>query len=127
METQPAGQAVATRPGWSTLSTSARAVRLVHISIAVVGLSSLVYVWMCALTGHRDQVLVAALAALLLQGTAIVIGRGNCPLGPLQQRLGDPTPLFALVLPPRAAKAAFPLLITVTLAGIALLAVRYVA
>jgi hypothetical protein len=112
---------------WSALSVSAKALRAFHIGVGIVGLSSLVYVWICALTGRRDQVLVVAVAALLVEGAAILIGRGNCPLGPLQQRLGDPTPLFAQVLPPRWAKAAFPVLITATLAGFALLAVRYVA
>jgi hypothetical protein len=52
-----------------------------------------------------------------------VIGRGNCPLGPFQARLGDPVPLFELVLPPRAAKAAIPVLFGVTVAGIAALVV----
>ena len=55
---------------------------------------------------------------------ALVIGRGNYPLGPLQSRGGDPVPLFELVLPPRAAKAAIPLLAAVAVAGLALVAVR---
>jgi hypothetical protein len=54
---------------------------------------------------------------------ALVIGRGNCPLGPFQARLGDPVPLFELVLPPRAAKAAVPVLAAVTAAGVAALVV----
>ena len=55
---------------------------------------------------------------------ALVIGRGNCPLGPLQSRAGDPVPLFELVLPPRAAKAAIPILAAVAVAGLALVAGR---
>jgi hypothetical protein len=54
---------------------------------------------------------------------ALVIGRGNCPLGPFQARLGDPVPLFELVLPPRAAKAAVPVLAAVTAAGLVALVV----
>jgi hypothetical protein len=42
---------------------------------------------------------------------------------PLQRRLGDPVPMFELVLPPRAAKAAVPVLAGVALAG-CLLALR---
>ena len=49
------------------------------------------------------------------------MGRGNCPLGPFQARLGDPVPLFELVLSPRAAKAAIPVLAAVAVAGIAAL------
>ena len=106
------------------LSSEAKALRIGHIAIAVVGLSSLTYTWVCALTGRRDRILRAALAALSVQGVALVIGRGNCPLGPLQQRLGDPSPLFELVLPPRAAKAAIPVLVGATAGGIAILALR---
>lgn len=62
-------------------------------------LSSLGYVWWCALTGRRDRILVAAAAALLGEAVALVIGKGDCPLGPLQKRPGDPVPLFELVLP----------------------------
>ena len=45
-------------------------------------------------------------------------------LGPIQRRVGDPVPLFELVLPRRAAKAAVPLLAAISLVGIALAAVR---
>ena len=86
--------------------------------IAAVGLGSVGYVWVCALTGRRDGVLGAALAALTVEGIAVLAGRGDCPLGPLQQRLGDPAPLFELVLPPRAARAAFPVLVAVTVGGV---------
>jgi hypothetical protein len=106
------------------LSSGAKALRIVHIAIAVAGLSSLTYIWLCSLTGRRDRVLNAALATLSVQGVALLIGRGNCPLGPLQQRLGDPIPLFALVLPARAAKAAIPVLVTLALGGIAILALQ---
>jgi hypothetical protein len=56
---------------------------------------------------------------LFAEGAALIVGRGNCPLGPFQERLGDPIPLFQLVLPPRAAKAAVPVLAAVAVAGIA--------
>jgi hypothetical protein len=36
---------------------------------------------------------------------------------PVQRRLGDPVPMFELVLPPRAAKKAVPALAAVALAG----------
>jgi len=86
-----------------------------------VQLASLGYVWSCALTGRRDQALGAAVGFLGVEGAALIVGRGNCPLGPFQARLGDPVPLFELVLPPRAAKAAVPILAAVAVAGIAAL------
>ena len=49
---------------------------------------------------------------------------GDCPLGPLQERLGDPIPLFELVLSPAAARRAVPALGLVTAAGLVLLVLR---
>ena len=119
---EPARQVPATG-NWSRLSKGAKAFRITHAAIAAVGLSSVGYVWACALTGRRNRVLGAALAALTVQGIGVLVGRGNCPLGPIQGRLGDPIPFFELVLPPRAAKAAFPVLLAVTLGGIVALPV----
>ena len=36
----------------------------------------------------------------------VAANHGDCPLGPLQARLGDPAPLFELVLSPTAARRA---------------------
>jgi hypothetical protein len=49
---------------------------------------------------------------------------GDCPLGPLGDRIGDATPLFELVLSPRAARRAIPALGAVTVVGLGLLAAR---
>jgi hypothetical protein len=109
---------------FTELDSRAKALRLGHIGIALVGLSSLTYIWYCALSGRRDRLLAGAVATLSVQGLALLVGRGNCPLGPLQQRLGDPDPLFELILPPRAAKAAIPVLTIVALGGVAILALQ---
>ena len=61
---------------------------------------------------------------LLTEGAALVVGRGNCPLGPFQARLGDPVPLFELLLPKRAAKAAIPVLFIVAVSGLAAVVLR---
>jgi hypothetical protein len=50
--------------------------------------------------------------------------RGDCPLGAVGERIGDPVPLFELVLTPRAARRAVPVLGGVTAAGFGLLAIR---
>ena len=111
--------------GWSELTPQAKNLRLMHIAIGSIELASLGYLWLRVLTGRRDRFLTMACAALLLQGAAIVVGHGNCPLGPIQARLGDPVPFFELFLPKRVDKAAFPVLITMTLAGLAVIGVRY--
>jgi len=114
----------ADHPSWAQLAAAARGFRVAHAAWSVAGLSSLGYIWACALTGRRDRPLAAAVAFLSVEGVALVVGRGDCPFGPLQARLGDPVPLFELVLPPRAAKAAVPVLTGLTVAGLAVVAVR---
>jgi hypothetical protein len=106
------------------LPAAAIALRAVHALIAVVELYSLAYVWACAISGQRGRHLNATAGLLVAEGGALVVGRGDCPLGPLQQRLGDSTPLFELVLPPRAAKRAVPVLAAVATVGVALAAKR---
>lgn len=111
-------------PTRTPLPPKAAALRLVHTAIAVAELGSLGYVWACALTGRRDRWLGICVAALAAEGLALAAGRGSCPLGPLQRRLGDPVPLFELMLPPRAAKAAVPVLTGLAVAGVAVVAAR---
>lgn len=108
----------------AALGPSARRFRVFHTVIAVIDLASLGYVWGCAIRRRRDNLLRVSMFALVIEGVALLVGRGNCPLGPLQRKLGDPVPLFELVLPPRAAKAAVPLLAGISVVGMALAAVR---
>jgi hypothetical protein len=109
---------------WASLGAGARAFRLAHLAWGVVGMSTLGYIWLSALRRRRDRYLAASMAFLSIEGVALVIGRGNCPFGPLQARLGDPVPMFELLLPPRAAKAAVPVLAGVSLIGMALALIR---
>lgn len=109
---------------WSELPAGARLFRLAHVVWGVFGMAGLGVVWSSALRRRRGPLLAASMAFLSLEGLALVIGRGNCPFGPLQSRLGDPVPMFELLLPPRAAKAAIPALTVVTLMGFATVALR---
>lgn len=109
---------------WATLGGRARAWRAVHASWSVVQLSCLGYIWASALTGRRSRRLWVSVAFLSVEGAALIVGRGDCPIGPLQSEWGDPVPFFELVLPPRAAKATVPVLTIVSVAGIAALALR---
>ena len=102
------------------LSRAAAALRAGHTAIALCELGGLGYVWVCALTGRRGRLLSVAIAVLAAEGVGLVAGHGQCPLGPLQRRLGDPVPLFELVLPPIWARRAVPILAGVAGAGIAL-------
>jgi hypothetical protein len=109
---------------WATLGRRARAFRVVHTVWSVFGLASLGYVWACAITGRRDGALLASATFLGVEGAALIVGHGDCPMGPLQQEWGDPVPFFELVLPPRAAKAAVPVLAGASILGLALVTAR---
>ncbi len=62
--------------------------------------------------------------ALTGEGVLVIADNGDCPLGPMQDHVGDPTPLFELVLSPSAARRAVPVLGGITLAGVAAVALR---
>jgi hypothetical protein len=109
---------------WATLGRTARLWRVGHAVWSVAQLTGLGYIWVCAASGRRSPRLWAFVALLLTEGAALVIGRGNCPMGRRQADWGDPVPFFELVLPPRAAKAAVPILAVVSVASLAALILR---
>lgn len=96
-----------------------------HAAWSVAQLACLAFIWRSALTGRRSPRLWASVLFLSAEGAALAVGRGNCPLGPMQAHWGDPVPFFELVLPPRAAKAAIPILTAAGVTGIAALVLRY--
>ena len=108
--------------GSAQLSPAALAFRFTHAAIAVAFVIAIGYVWWCALTARRGRLLRVAVGALIGEGVAVAANRGHCPLGGVQDRLGHPAPLFELVLSPKAARRAVPVLGLITAAGIALLA-----
>ena len=100
------------------VSRAALAFRAFHAVIAVEMLLAIAYVWWCALSGRRGRMLRIAAASLIGEGVLVAANHGDCPLGGLQARLGDPVPLFELVLSPRAAKRAVPTLGSSPLPGL---------
>jgi hypothetical protein len=106
------------------LTSAALAFRVAHAAVAAAFLSAIGYVWWCVLTGRRDRLLRVAVVALAGEGAFVAANHGDCPLGPLQERLGDPVPLFELVLSRPAARRAVPALGLVAATGLVLLARR---
>jgi hypothetical protein len=98
--------------------------RIGHGVISLVFLSCIAVVYLGAWRGRADTVTLAAVGALCVEGALVLLSGGNCPLGPLLRRLGDDTPFFELLLPPRAAKLAVPILAAVSVVGAVLLAIR---
>lgn len=109
---------------WADLPTGARLFRVAHVVWGVFNLAGLAWIWRAALVRRRDRYVGWSAGLLFAEGAALVVGRGNCPFGPMQARLGDPVPMFELVLPPRVAKAAIPALTAVTLAALVAVVLR---
>jgi hypothetical protein len=107
----------------ASLPWAARAYRVAHLAWGVAQLAGLGRVWASALGRPRDGWFWPSVAFLGVQGAGLVAGRGDCPMTPVQRRLGDPLPMFELVLPSRAAKAAVPVLAVIAVVGL-VLAVR---
>jgi hypothetical protein len=101
--------------------------RVLHGVVSVLFLACIAIVYVGVWQGRASPLTIAALAALALEGVLVVLSRGNCPLGPLFRRAGDETPLFELVLPPRAAKLAVPVLGLITAVGALVLGIRTLA
>jgi len=82
--------------------------RAFHAAIAVEMLLAIAYVWWYALSGRRRRLLHIAAASLIGEAMLISVNGGDFPLSGLQERLGEPVPLFERVVSPRAAKRAAP-------------------
>ena len=109
---------------WADLDAPARAFRVAHATWGALNIAALVWLWQSALFRRRGRPAALATGLLLSEGAALVIGRGDCPFGPFQARLGDPVPMFEWFLPPKAAKAAVPILSVVALLTLAAVLVR---
>ena len=110
--------------GWSELGLGARMFRIAHGVWGAINLAGLAYIIWLAARRRRDRAAYVSAGVLAAEGVALIIGRGDCPFGDFQARLGDPVPMFEWVLPPRAAKAAIPVLTIVALIGLGSFALR---
>lgn len=123
----PEPGAAAMQPGWHALPRLALVWRFAHAAWSIAQLAALARIWVAALTGRRGRAVWASVAFIAMEGAGLAVGRGNCPVGRWQAAWGDPVPFFELILPPRAAKAAIPVLAATSTAGIAALVVRGVS
>jgi hypothetical protein len=103
---------------------AAKLFRIAHGVWGAFNMAALAVVWRAAISRRRSRTAQASAALLFTEGAALLVGRGNCPFGPFQARLGDPVPMFEWFLPPRQAKAAIPVLSLVALVGLVLMWLR---
>jgi hypothetical protein len=64
------------------------AVRLVHTSVFVVELSSILWLVVSGLLGRRDRSVAVAAGLVAIEAGVFVANAGVCPLTPLTERLG---------------------------------------
>jgi hypothetical protein len=124
MHTHPPENRARRTSSWAELGGRARAWRLVHAAWSVAQLACLGLIFARVMRRRRDPATWASVAFVGAEGAGLLAGSGDCPMGHVQERWGDPVPFFELVLPPRAAKAAVPVLTAVAIGGIAGLALR---
>jgi hypothetical protein len=98
--------------------------RTAHGLITAGFLAAISVIWTSALTGRRGRWLRPAVISLIGEGAVVALNHGDCPLGPLGERVGDPVPFFELLLSPRAARRAIPALGAFTILGIVISALR---
>jgi hypothetical protein len=109
---------------WSRLTPQAKRFRVVHTAWSIAGMASLGYLWLCAFARRRNRSLAAGIGFPSVEGVALAIGGGDCPMAGRQREWGDPKPFFELVLPRRAAKAAVPILFGASVAGLVAVGLR---
>ena len=97
------------------------AVRSIHTLVALVMFASVAVVYYSAISQTYGVLLYLASGALLIEGAAITLNNGDCPLSYLQRKYGDDKAFFELFLPKHIAKQMFRFNFIVILVGYSLL------
>ncbi len=100
--------------------------RIIHGLFAGYFIICVLYIDYSALIFHVNLFLDIAIVSIFLEGFLVyIINNGDCPLAPLQWKLGDAIPFFNLFLPKKIAKLIIPFFTVMTFLGILLLLFRY--
>jgi len=99
-------------------------VRLIHGFVAIFFLTCVGMVYYSGITGRVGLASYLAVLALLVEGIVVLLNKGNCPMGMIHRRVGDPKTLLELFLPPRLAKKGIPFAAFVAFIGFLLLLFR---
>ena len=99
-------------------------IKVLHGLLSAFFIACITYVYYAGITRSTSPFVFIAVAALLLEGTIVLLNRGDCPLGAVHRRLGDEKRFFELFLPGRAAAVAVPFFAAVTAVGLLILLIR---
>jgi hypothetical protein len=104
------------------------ALRIFHGALTVYFTLCLAYLFIVAATGEVNSALfTVAILSLAIEGVLVfALNNGDCPLIHLQRSMGDTTPFFELLFPPRLAKQAIPLFAALTIVAILVILLRFV-
>jgi hypothetical protein len=84
-----------------------RLIRFIHALIALLMFAAIGVVYYSAVSQEYDLLLSLALVVLFIEGVAITLNKGDCPLSYLQRKYGDDKTFFELFLPKKIAKQMF--------------------
>ena len=96
-------------------------IRAIHSLLATILISSIMLLFYFALTDTFVVWTYLAVGALILEGVAVLINRGNCPLTPWHRKFGDEKGFFNLILPASWTPHASPVLSVIAAIGFVLL------
>jgi hypothetical protein len=101
-------------------------IKLIHSVIYFFMVACLIYIFYCGIVGRYDWTLLAALIAIFLEGAALLLNHGECPLTTLARQSGDPNgSVTDIFLPMWCARQTFRVSIVVVAIELVLLSVGY--
>ena len=96
-------------------------IRIVHAGFALLFIACIIFIYYCAITRLASPWLYPATIILLIEGIAVGLNKGDCPLGPIHLRYGDDKGFFGLFLPARILPYVIPGLAVIAAVGFLLL------
>jgi len=99
-------------------------IRSIHALLAMFFILCLAYIYYCGIGGKVSSLAWAAVGVMIVEGLAIWLNGGLCPLTSLQHKLGDDKGFFDLFLPPKLLPHVVPFFVATTTVGVILLLIR---
>ena len=102
------------------------AIKSIHLALFIIMSISLFYILYCGISRTYDCTLLTAICILLINGLAIVLNRGRCPLTTLAEKYGaENGAITHLILPKWAARYVFKFFTVVAAIEVVLLGFGY--